>query len=321
MARLWHSPTALPMSWFDSLTASFIPLVPKSIMRRLSTRYIAGEQRADALQRGSQLARAGYRVTYDQLGEAVSNEAEVAEAVAENLRLLADLKEGNLELNISTKPTQMGLNISEDLCYDSMAKVLEEAQSCGAFVRFEMEESFTVDGTLRVFERLHANYGNTVGIVIQSMLFRTEDDAHALVASSEQPLNVRLVKGIYVEPADIAYQEGPLVNASYLRTLRVLLEGGAFVAVASHDDLLVAGLEEMLAENPAWREQTEVQVLLGVREDMRQRVRDSGLPVRVYVPYGDAWHKYVTRRLKKNPKLARYAFFGMFKRGEKFDKA
>jgi proline dehydrogenase len=309
------------MSWFDSLTASFIPLVPKSIMRRLSTRYIAGEQRVDALKRGSQLARAGYRVTYDQLGEAVSNEAEVGLAVAENLQLLADLKEGKLELNISTKPTQMGLNISEQLCFDSMVPILEEAQACGAFVRFEMEESFTVDGTLRVYEKLRAQFGGSVGAVLQSMLFRTEEDARNLIESSEQPLNVRLVKGIYVEPADIAYQEGPLVNASYMRTMRLLLEGGAFVAVASHDDLLIAGLKELLAENPAWREQCEVQVLLGVREEMRQQVRDSGLPVRVYVPYGDAWHKYVTRRLKKNPKLARYAFFGMFKRGEKFDKA
>ncbi|MDP7062587.1 MAG: proline dehydrogenase family protein [Planctomycetota bacterium] len=319
MAKLWPNPTALHMSWFDSLAASFIPLIPKSIMRRLSTRYIAGEKRADALERGHRLARAGYRVTYDQLGEAVTNEAEVAAAVEENLRLLDDLKNGNLELNISTKPTQMGLNISEQLCHDSMAKVLEKAQEYGAFVRFEMEESFTVDGTLRVFEKLRAKFGSSVGVVLQSMLFRTEEDARALIASSDRPLNVRMVKGIYLEPDDVAYQEGSRVNDSYLRTLRVLLEGGAYVAAATHDDLLVAGLEQLLAENPSWRDKTEVQVLLGVREEMRQHVRDSGLPVRVYVPYGEAWHKYVTRRLKRNPKLARHAFFGIFKRGERLN--
>jgi len=305
------------MSWFDSLTASLIQLVPKPIMRRLSTRYIAGEQRVDALKRGAQLARAGYRVTYDQLGEAVSNEAEVAAAVAENQQLLADLVAGELELNISTKPTQMGINISEDLCHDSVAEMLDTASSQGAFVRFEMEESWTVDATLRVFERLRAKYGDTVGIVVQSMLFRTEEDLRKLLANSDQPLNVRLVKGIYVEPADIAYQSYQDVNDSFLRCLRLLLEGGAYVGVATHDDNLVDALQSMLRENPAWSEQCEIQMLLGVREDLRQRVRADGLPVRVYVPYGEAWHKYVTRRLKKNPKLARYAFLGMFKRGEK----
>jgi proline dehydrogenase len=305
------------MSWFDSLTASLIPFVPKPIMRRLSTRYIAGEQRPDALKRGAQLARAGYRVTYDQLGEAVSNEAEVALAVAENQQLLADLIAGDLELNISTKPTQMGINISEDLCHDSLVEMLETAQAHQAFVRFEMEESWTVDATLRVFERLRANYGKSVGIVVQSMLFRTEEDLRSMLAKQEQPLNVRLVKGIYVEPADIAYQKYQDVNDSYMRCLRLLLEGGAFVGVATHDDKLVAGLQELLAENPAWAEQCEIQMLLGVREDLRMKIRAAGLPVRVYVPYGDAWHKYVTRRLKKNPKLARYAFLGMFKRGEK----
>jgi proline dehydrogenase len=305
------------MSWFDSLAASFIPLVPRPVMRRLSTRYIAGEQRADALRRGSSLARAGYRVTYDQLGEAVSNETEVAAAVAENLQLISDLEDGGLELNISTKPTQMGINISEQLCISSLQRMLEVAVAKDAFVRFEMEESWTVDATLRVYAKLRESFGAHVGCVLQSMQLRTEEDARSMLADSGRPLNVRLVKGIYVEPAEIAYQDGADVNASYLRTLRLLLEGGAFVGVATHDPKLVAGLQEMLAENPAWQPQCELQVLLGVGEELRQRVRDSGLPVRVYVPYGDAWHKYVTRRLKKNPKLARYAFFGMFKRGEK----
>jgi len=286
-------------------------------MHRLSIRYIAGENRSDALLRGAQLARAGYRVTYDQLGEAVSNEAEVAAAVVENQMLLADLVDGGLELNISTKPTQMGLNISEDLCHDSVALVLDTARASGAFVRFEMEESWTVDATLRVFERLRVGYGSTIGIVVQAMLLRAENDVRQLLASSAQPLNVRLVKGIYVEPAEIAFQDFQAINDSYLRCLRLLFEGGAYIGVATHDDALVAGLLEMLAEHPQWRERCEVQVLLGVREDLRQKVRDSGLPVRVYVPYGHAWLRYVTRRLKKNPKLARYAFFGLFRRGEK----
>jgi len=305
-----------PMTWFDSLAASLIPLVPKAIMRKFSLRYIAGELREDALRRGAQLAAAGYRVTYDQLGEAVTDQAEVDAATEENLRLLQDLADEKQELNISVKPTQMGLNLSEQACIDSVSKILEKAQSLNAFVRFEMEESETVDGTLRVFHTLREKFGATVGIVIQSMLFRTEEDAKKLVAV-DAPLNVRLVKGIYVESAEISFQDGHEVNQSYLRTLRILLEGGAFVGVASHDEVLIDGLKQLIQENPAWKEQCEVQMLLGVREELRQEVRENGLPVRVYVPYGEAWYLYVVRRLKKNPKLARYAMMGMLKKQEK----
>lgn len=306
-----------PMTWFDSLAASLIPLVPKAIMRKLSLRYIAGEHREDALRRGAQLASSGYRVTYDQLGEAVTTQEEVDAATKENLRLLQDLADEKLELNISVKPTQMGLNLGEQVCIDSVSTILEKAQSLGAFVRFEMEESETVDGTLRVFAALRKKFGASVGIVIQSMLLRTEEDAKQLVAV-DAPLNVRLVKGIYVEPAEIAHQDCNVINQAYLRILRILLEGGAFVGVATHDEVLVEGLQTLLQENPSWSEQCEVQMLLGVREELRQDLRRQDLPVRVYVPYGEAWYRYVVRRLKKNPKLARYAMMGMFKKQEDF---
>ena len=128
---------------------------------------------------------------------------------------------------------------------------------------------------------------------------------------------MRLVKGIYVEPPEVAYQDGAEVNASYLRTLEILLDGGAFVAVASHDEALIAGLHAYLDKNPDARERTEVQMLLGVREELRQQVRASGLPVRVYVPYGTQWYPYVVRRLRKNPKLATYALTGLFRKREK----
>lgn len=303
------------MSWFDSLTASLIPFVPKPIMRRLSVRYIAGEEREAALVRGSGLAKAGYRVTYDQLGEAVTNRAEVEAAVEENLYLLEDLVAQDLERNISVKPTQLGLNLDEEFCYTSTARVVAKARELDAFVRFEMEESETVDGTLRVFARLRSAYGKHVGIVLQSMLFRTEEDVRQLL-TLDQPLNVRVVKGIYVEPPEVAYQDGAEVSASYLRMVRMLAEGGAFIAAATHDEHLVAGVQEILEEFPEAAPRTEIQMLLGVREELRQEVRRMGLPVRVYVPYGDAWHKYVVRRLKKNPKLARYAFLGMFGKSE-----
>lgn len=316
-ASIVHSASpALAMSLFDRIFASTMPLVPRSIVRRLSTRYIAGEDLHSALDVGESLQAADYRVTYDILGEAVSDRAGVEAAADEYLELLAALIERKLERNISLKPTQMGLDVSEDFCFDNVAKILAEAHKHDAFVRFEMEDSPTTDGTLRVFDRLRAAYGGTVGCVLQSMLRRTEDDASRLVGI-DQPLNVRMVKGIYVEPEDCAFQDPKEVNAAYLRSLAILLDGGATVAVASHDEVLIQGLQDYLQQNPAAKSQVEVQMLLGVREELRQQVRAMGLPVRVYVPYGTQWYPYVIRRLRKNPKLARYAFQGLFRKREK----
>ncbi|MCH2101107.1 MAG: proline dehydrogenase family protein [Planctomycetes bacterium] len=314
-----HTAFLATMSFLDRLFASAMPLVPRPIVRRLSARYIAGENISEALLTGAALQRANYRVTYDILGEAVSNQAGVEATATEYEKLLQALIDQKLERNFSLKPTQMGLDVSEDYCFEMVCRIAQQALAHKAFVRFEMEGSATVDGTLRVFERLlHEKFGGTVGCVLQSMLLRTENDAARLVAL-DQPLNVRLVKGIYVEPKEIAHQDPTEVNAAYLRVLRVLLDGGAFVAVASHDENLIEGLQEYLQENPKAKSQVEVQMLLGVREELRQQIKASGLPVRVYVPYGTQWYPYVVRRLRKNPKLATYAFTGLFRKREKMD--
>lgn len=304
------------MAWFDRLIANTLPYVPKPVVGRLSRRYIAGLERSDALRVGGGLERAGYLATYDLLGEAVRNGAEVEAALQEYLRLLEELAARGLGRNVSLKPTQMGLELGEDHCFRTMARIAARARELDAFVRFEMEDSATVDGTLRVFERLRADFPGTVGCVLQSMLRRSEADARALVAAGG-PLNVRLVKGIYVEPPDRAFQDAQEVRDSWLRILRILLKGGAFVAGATHDQALADGVRAARAERASWRERTEIQVLLGVREELRQSLRDDGVPVRVYVPYGPEWHAYVLRRLRKNPKLARYALLGMFGRRER----
>ncbi len=306
------------MNLFDRFAAACLPLVPRFIVRRLSTRYIAGEQMADALAMGKRMQQAGYRVTYDILGEAVDHREGVLAAAEEYQQLLAALVENQLELNISLKPTQMGLNISEDFCVEVVSSILKEAQKHGAFVRYEMEDSPTTDGTLRVFTRLRQEFGETVGCVLQSMLHRTVQDCKDLVAV-DQPLNVRMVKGIYVEPGAIAHQDPQQVNQAYLDATQVLLEGGAYVALATHDPALVDGARKIVKEIPGSEDRVEVQMLLGVQETQRKEWKNSGLPVRVYIPYGTQWYPYVTRRLKKNPKLARYAMFGLFKKKERLE--
>lgn len=303
------------MSWFDRLAARSLPLVPRPVVARLSRRYIAGVAREEALEQGGALERAGYLATYDLLGEAVRNEQEVRAAAAEYHRLLDDLAARGLGRNVSVKPTQMGLDLDENLCFEIVAGIAERATRLGAFVRFEMEESRTVDATLRVFARLRAAFPGAVGCVLQAMLHRTEDDACRLVAAGG-PLNVRLVKGVYVEPPEIAFQSAAEVDAAYLRVLRVLLDGGAFVGAATHDDRLALAAAEAREERADFRDRVEVQMLLGVREDLRSRLRERGVPLRVYVPYGPDWHPYVLRRLRQNPKLARYAFLGLFGKRE-----
>jgi proline dehydrogenase len=301
---------------FDKLAAASLPLVPRPIVRRLSRRYIAGEHRADALRAGRKLEKAGYAITYDVLGEAVKDQQDVNLAVQEYQALLQDIAEEGLELNISLKPTQMGLLLDEKICVEAVEELAQQAKGHGAFIRFEMEDSSTVDATLRVFQQLREAYGETLGCVIQSMLRRSEDDVRTLLKNSG-PLNVRLVKGIYVEPAEIAFQSPEDVNDSFLRIFRLLLEGGAFVGAATHDSVLIQGIQKILSELPEAAHRCEIQMLLGVQEELRQSLREQDFPVRVYIPYGTQWHPYVVRRLRKNPKLARYAFFGMFKKKEK----
>ncbi|MBC8369833.1 MAG: proline dehydrogenase family protein [Planctomycetes bacterium] len=305
------------MAVLDKILASCIPFVPKALMRPLSARYIAGESRTDAIARSQELHQKSYISTFDLLGEAVTNQSEIDAAVSEYQSLISDLVANDISVNVSLKPTQMGLDISQDLCFDTVSKITTQAQQQQGFVRFEMEESNTVSDTLQVFNRLRTTHKQHIGCVLQAMLFRTHADAQLLLQSDPQSLNVRMVKGIYVEPASIAHQEMSDINAAYLKTTRLLLEGGAYVAVATHDPLIINGLNDILRDIPEARSRVEVQMLLGVQETFRKQVLSADYKVRVYVPYGEAWHKYVTRRLRRNPKLARHALTGMFSKREK----
>ncbi|HIA38744.1 MAG TPA: hypothetical protein EYN86_04480, partial [Planctomycetes bacterium] len=189
------------MAILDNILASCIPFVPKALMRPLSVRYIAGESRADALVRGDHLREKSYTTTFDLLGEAVTNSIEIDAAAGEYKLLIQTLIDNDFPVNVSLKPTQMGLDISRNTCFDTVNSIVSLAQQQHGFVRFEMEESNTVDGTLAVFERLREAHQQHVGCVLQAMLFRTHHDATRLLETNPQQLNVRMVKGIYVEPA------------------------------------------------------------------------------------------------------------------------
>ncbi len=290
-------------------------LVPKPILRKLGGRYVAGATLDEALLLGKRLATNNYQLTFDILGEAVADKDDVTATVYDYLKMAEAIIEHDLELNMSCKPTQMGLLVNEDLCYQSIAEILKAIIQHNGFLRFEMEDAPTTDATLRVYQRLREKFGNATGCVLQSMLKRTDNDVANLLKSSD-PLNVRMVKGIYLEPESIAFQNPAEVNNSFIRNTSAILAGGGFVGAATHDSALVDELLIILEKNPEWKSRCEIQMLLGVGEDLRVKCRDAGIKVRVYIPFGGQWLPYVQRRLRKNPKLARYALLGLVKRKE-----
>jgi proline dehydrogenase len=284
----------------DKLLAAALPFAPRALVGRVARRYIAGETVAEALGCVDALATEGVRSTVAVLGEDIRDASEADETVAEYLRLIDGLASSSADANVSIKLSALGLELSEAICHERLAAVLAAAEGHSMFVRIDMESSRTTDATLAIWRELHAKGHGDVGVVVQAMLRRTVADARALARDAAP---VRVCKGIYREPAAIAYQDPDAVRASYLETVRVLLAGGSRVAVATHDDRLVEGAWQ-IAEAEGAVDRVEHQLLLGVREPLRAALRAAGRPVRVYVPYGARWYEYSVRRLQENPRVA-----------------
>jgi proline dehydrogenase len=284
----------------EQLIASALPYAPRALVGRVARRYIAGETIEDALACVSALQQEGATATVAVLGEDIGDASETELTVSEYLALIDALGQADTTANVSIKLTSLGLDLSETLCQERLATVLDRADRYSMFVRIDMESSRNTDATLAIWEVLHREGRERVGVVLQSMLRRTVDDARALV---QEQASVRVCKGIYREPASVAYQDPEAVRASYLETVRILLEGGSKVAVATHDERLIEAVWK-LVDDTGTGELVEQQMLLGVRESLRGELRADGRPVRVYVPYGARWYEYSLRRLQENPQVA-----------------
>jgi proline dehydrogenase len=284
----------------DQLLATTLPYAPRALVGRVARRYIAGETVDDALGCVRGLANEGASATVAVLGEDIREVSETDETVAEYLRLIEGLAAGSAGANVSIKLSSLGLDLSGALCRERLATVLDRAAEHSMFVRIDMESSRTTDATLAIWRGLHAEGRKDVGVVLQAMLRRTVADARSLAVDGAP---VRVCKGIYREPPAIAYQDPDAVRASYLETVRVLVAGGSRVALATHDERLVEGAWR-IAEAEGATDRVEHQLLLGVREPLRARLRAAGRPVRVYVPYGSRWYEYSLRRLQENPMVA-----------------
>ena len=287
------------MGLLDHAIVRLLPAVPKPFVQRLSSRYIAGATLDDALRVVAGLNAAGKLATIDVLGEEVGTPDEARAIAAQYHDVLARVAERGLDANVSVKLTAFGLELDHDLCRENLEAVVRDAAARSSFVRIDMEDSSTTERTLLLHRRLRDEGHVNVGVVLQAYLKRTYDDAGALE-------NVRLCKGIYVEPASIAYRDPDEVRTSFVRTLERLVERGAYVGIATHDEALIVEALRIVRKAKLDRERYEFQMLLGVRPERGDELVAAGHRLRIYVPYGRHWYEYSVRRLQENPKIAGY---------------
>jgi len=294
---------------FSWLIRRGLPLVPKPIVGRVAMRYVAGETLDDALRAIEELAREGAMATMDLLGEEVRERPKALASAAEYERMLDAIAERKLNANISVKLSALGLKIDEGFCLENLDRIAAAAARHGNFVRVDMEDATTTDATLRIFRETQARHGN-LGVVFQAYMRRTLRDIGAL---PERGANVRLCKGIYVEPRAVAFKDYETVRLNFLQALEKLFERGIYTGIATHDEHLVCGALGLIDRHRVPRERYEFQMLLGVEPVLRRILLAEGHRLRVYVPYGRDWYPYSTRRLRENPEVAKHvmkAFLG-----------
>ncbi len=271
---------------------------------RVASRFVAGIDREAAIAVTRELNGRGIMVTLDYLGESCTHEGEALQAREEILRLLGDIDAHQLQANVSLKPTQLGLKIDRDLALANICTVVERAKAVGNFVRIDMEDSPTVDTTLGLYRQLrHEAHLDNVGVVTQAYLYRSEADIDQLI---EEGARVRLCKGAYAEPAEVAFPRKADVDANYFNLARRLLSPqaaakGVYPAFATHDARLIEDIKAHVRRHNISPEAFEFQMLHGIRRDLQEQLVDEGYRVRVYVPYGTAWYPYFVRRLAERP--------------------
>jgi len=302
---------------FNKLIASLLPYLPKKFVWMFSKRYIAGRTIQDAVRESQKLNKEGIMVTVDLLGEFITNLGQAGDNKKEYIDIIETFERENIDGNYSLKPTMFGLLIDEEVCYNNIREIVAKAAEYGNFVRVDMEDSQCVDKEIKLFRRLKDEFPENVGLVFQSYLIRTLDDIKGLedLNSESNPVNYRLCKGIYVEPAEIAYKKYHEINEHFLADLEYIFEKKMYPGIATHDKPLVKGAYELIEKYKVPKEMYEFQMLFGVTPELRKSIVEKGHRMRVYVPFGSQWFAYSTRRLKENPRMASLIIKAMFFRG------
>lgn len=299
------------MNPLNALLARTLPFVPRGIVRRVASRYVAGETLGDAVETVRRLNAQGCLATLDALGEDVVRFSETEETVAEYRRALDAIAEHRLDANISVKLTALGLKLDPARCREQFGRILDGAAAHGNFVRIDMEDSSVTDETLRIYYESR-RVTDRVGLVLQAYLRQSRDDARRAAAVRA---SVRVCKGIYVEPPEIAYQERQEIRDNFAVLVEDLLGAGCPVGIATHDEWVVERALATITRLNLGPDAYEFQMLLGVEGDLRRRLVAAGHRLRVYVPYGRSWYTYSLRRLKENPAIAGNVLKGLLKRG------
>jgi proline dehydrogenase len=300
------------MTVFNKLVAASLPIVPKPIVAVFAKPYIAGESLDEAVVTVRALNAQGAMTTIDVLGEDVTLKEEAMAAREQVKAVLAAIQKNSLDSNISIKLTQLGLKLGDEFCRQNVASIIEAAKAQNIFVRIDMENHTCTDGTLEVYRYARSLYAN-VGIVIQAYMHRSEDDIRKLAAEGA---GVRLCKGIYNEPPSIAIKDRRGIQQNYIRLLKILMEAGCKVGIATHDEVLIDASKQVLEDLHVPKDKYEFQMLLGVRPEKRAALIAEGHPLRVYTPFGKDWYGYSVRRLKENPEMAGHVLRAVFGLGK-----
>jgi proline dehydrogenase len=260
-------------------------------------RFVAGETLEDAVEAIRQLNQKEITASFDHLGESITSESETHSEVNEYVRVLDSIYQERLDSNVSVKLTQLGLDVSEAVCYANTRAIIETALGYKNFVRVDMEDSTKTDATLGMFTRLRNEFDN-VGIVIQSYLYRSEKDVAELLKLGAR---IRLCKGAYKEPPSVAFPKKPDVDANYIKLAKILLGSDIYHGMATHDEKIIEEIKRYAAERSIPPAKFEFQMLYGIRRDLQEKLISEGYNVRVYVPYGRYWYPYFMRRLAERP--------------------
>lgn len=296
----------------NRLIVSTLQLLPKGLVKPFAMRYIAGETLDDAVRVVRNLNSDRMGATVDILGENVTTREESLAAIREEEEVLHVINRERLDANLSIKLTQFGLKIDESFCYSNVKRLLEIARKYESFVRIDMEDSSTTSATLQLYEKLRNDGFENVGVVVQASLRRSQKDIEKLVKIKG---NVRLCKGAYLESEKIAFTGREEIRQSFMNLLKALLSTSCYVAIATHDDVLINGAYQYIQEVNPQKSDYEFQMLHGVRTKLRNRIVSDGHRLRVYVPFGPQWYAYSMRRFKENPQIARHVLRALFYRG------
>ncbi|GGE03260.1 proline dehydrogenase [Marinithermofilum abyssi] len=297
------------------LTISSNPLVNRLVskygMKLGASRFIAGENLQETLEMVKKLNHDGLAVTLDLLGESITTPDEARAAAQAAITTYDAIAEQGLDSNVSVKLTQLGLDIDREFCLENMDRITAKAKEKNNFVRIDMEDSPRVDVTIDIFKHLLQKYGKEhIGLVIQSYLYRSEEDVQEL---GKLGANLRIVKGAYKEPKKVAYPDKKVVDHAYLRLVEMHLTNGCYTAVATHDENIVEWTKTFVKENDIPDDLYEFQMLYGIRSGLQRTLAAEGYKVRVYTPYGKDWYPYFTRRIAERPANALFVLKSFFK--------